>query len=269
MTPYDTGLLGGLSLVLLSGSIGTVGVLLLAVIILATGRGEPDPKGRRAFAVYVSAVSFIALFTLVLATFAAVTSLAGLVEDDEEPALFDGDFGGTLEGEGFLLLGEGELDGIDLPVPDPPDRGDAVARDTIQALLIAAFAAAVLLFHERRRRDLRREEGFAGSATWRVDRAYLWTVCFTAVLIALFAAASALYEVFRALAPGVASDIGDDTIVRQSAASAFISAGYLAVVAGLVFWFHWRQGDDSRPQPAAPAFTPDSADPGTPPVAPV
>jgi hypothetical protein len=268
--PYDTGLLGGLSLILLSGSIGTVGVLLLAVIILATGRGEPDPKGRRAFAVYVSAVSFIALFTVVLATFAAVTSLASLVRDDtsfvlEEDA-FDGDGGVIIGPGGEPLFGDGSFnDGGSF---ESPDREDAVARETVQALLIAVFAGLVLLFHERRRRELRDEEGFAGSAAWRVDRAYLWTVCFAAVLIALFAGANAVYEVFRAAAPGVTSDVGDDEVVREMAASAFLSAGYLAIVAGLVFWFHWRQGDDSRPQPAEPELAPDDGDTEAP-IAPV
>jgi 1,4-dihydroxy-2-naphthoate octaprenyltransferase len=58
-----------------------LGVLVLAVIILAAGRGEPDTTGRRAFAVYLGAVNFVAVFTLVFASFAAVQSLATLVVD--------------------------------------------------------------------------------------------------------------------------------------------------------------------------------------------
>ncbi|HMG25203.1 MAG TPA: hypothetical protein VKH36_00155, partial [Acidimicrobiia bacterium] len=42
------------------------------------GRGDPDTTGRRAFAVYLGAVNFVAVFTLVFASFATVQSLATL-----------------------------------------------------------------------------------------------------------------------------------------------------------------------------------------------
>jgi len=63
---------GGLNALLVTLVAVPLGVLVLAVIILAAGRGEPDTTGRRAFAVYLAAVNFVAIFTLVFASFAAV-----------------------------------------------------------------------------------------------------------------------------------------------------------------------------------------------------
>jgi len=99
-----------------------LGVLVLAVIILAAGRGDPDTTGRRAFAVYLGAVNFVAVFTLVFASFATVQSLATLV-----------------------------VDGVD---------EDAAVRGAVQAALIVAAAVIVLVFHTRRRRELRAESEF-------------------------------------------------------------------------------------------------------------
>jgi small-conductance mechanosensitive channel len=106
-----------------------LGVLVLAVIILATGRGEPDTTGRRAFAVYLGAVNFVAVFTLVFASFAAVQSLARLVVDRADQ--------------------------------------DAAVRGAVQAGLVVAAAVIVLVFHTRRRRQLRADSEFVAGAPAR------------------------------------------------------------------------------------------------------
>lgn len=95
-------------------------VLVLAIIIFA-GR-EPDTTGRRAFAVYLAAVSFVAIFTAVFASFAAVVSLADLIVD-----------------------GRSE---------------DAAVRGAVQAGLVVAAALVVLVFHARRRRELQLTEAY-------------------------------------------------------------------------------------------------------------
>lgn len=177
-------------------------VLVLVLIILA-GR-EPDTTGRRAFAVYLAAVSFVAIFTAVFASFAAVLSLTDLVID-----------------------GRSE---------------DAAVRGAVQAVLVVAAALIVLVFHARRRRELQLTEEFdAGAPAWRIDRAYLYTVCFVAVVTALFALGVSGYGLFRVLAPGVTADEISKHLERQEGVAQLISLTWLGIVGLYVFLRSWRE----------------------------
>jgi hypothetical protein len=194
----------GLNALLVTLLVVPVGVLVLAVIILAAGRGEPDTTGRRAFTVYLSAVNFIAIFTLVFASFAAVQSLATLVVD-----------------------GRSE---------------DAAVRGAVQAGLIAGAAVVVLVFHARRRRELRAGAEFeAGGPAWRIDRAYLYAVCFVAVLVALFALGVGAYGAFRTLAPGVTEEAVTRHLERQEGVAQLVSQFWLGITALYVFLRAWRE----------------------------
>lgn len=76
-------------------------------------------------------------------------------------------------------------------------------RMAVQAALIAVAAGLVLRFHAAKARELLSEPGVGGSPAWRTYQAYVHTVCFVSVLIALVAGASAAYGLFRVIAPGV------------------------------------------------------------------
>ena len=195
---------GGLNALLVTLVAVPVGVLVLAVIILAAGRGEPDTTGRRAFAVYLAAVNFVAIFTLVFGSFAAVQSLADLVVD-----------------------GRSE---------------DAAVRGAVQAGLIVGAAVVVLVFHARRRRELQADDVFErGGPAWRIDRAYLYAVCFVAVLVALFALGVGAYGVFRTLAPGVTGEFTPRHLERQEGVAQLISLVWLGLAALYVFLRAWRE----------------------------
>jgi hypothetical protein len=195
---------GGLNALLVTLVAVPLGVLVLAVIILAAGRGEPDTTGRRAFAVYLAAVNFVAIFTLVFASFAAVQSLADLVVD-----------------------GNSE---------------DAAVRGAVQARLIVGAPVVVLVFHARRRRELQAGDEFErGGPAWRIDRAYLYAVCFVAVLVALFALGVGAYGVFRTLAPGVTGEFIARHLERQEGVAQLISQAWLGLVALYVFVRAWRE----------------------------
>ncbi|HKF91006.1 MAG TPA: DUF5671 domain-containing protein [Acidimicrobiia bacterium] len=195
---------GGLNALLVTLVAVPVGVLVLAVIILAAGRGEPDTTGRRAFAVYLAAVNFVAIFTLVFGSFAAVQSLADLVVD-----------------------GRSE---------------DAAVRGAVQAGLIVGAAVVVLVFHARRRRELQADDVFErGGPAWRIDRAYLYAVCFVAVLVALFALGVGAYGVFRTLAPGVTGVFTPRHLERQEGVAQLISLVWLGLAALYVFLRAWRE----------------------------
>jgi hypothetical protein len=177
-------------------------VLVLAVVILA-GR-EPDTTGRRSFAVYLAAVNFVAVFTVVFASFAAVDSLTGLIID-----------------------GRSE---------------DAAVRGAVQGVLVTAAALIVLVFHARRRRELQRTAEFEpGAPAWRIDRAYLYVICFVAVLVALFSLGVGSYGVFRVLAPGVTGDEISKHIERQEGVAQLVSLTWLGIAGLYVFLRSWRE----------------------------
>jgi hypothetical protein len=176
-------------------------VLVLAVIVFA-GR-DADTTGRRAFAVYLAAVNFVAIFTAVFASFAAVASLTDLIID------------GASE--------------------------DAAVRGAVQAALVVGAALIVLVFHSRRRRELQRASEFeVGAPAWRVDRAYLYVVCFVAVVAALFALGFGAYGLFRVLAPGVTGEMSKH-LERQEGIAQLISLSWLGIVALYVFLRAWRE----------------------------
>jgi hypothetical protein len=175
--------------------------LVLAIIIFA-GR-ETDTTGRRALAVYLAAVSFVAIFTAVFASFAAVVSLADLIID-----------------------GRSE---------------DAAVRGAVQAGLVVAAALVVLVFHARRRRELQLTEEYGvGASVWRIDRAYLYVVCFVAVVVALFALGVGAYGLFRVLAPGVTADEVSKHLERQEGVAQLISLTWLGLAGLYVFLRSWR-----------------------------
>jgi hypothetical protein len=92
------------------------------------------------------------------------------------------------------------------------------------------------VFHARRRRELQAEDEFEhGGHPWRIDRAYLYAVCFVAVLVALFALGVGAYGVFRTLAPGVTGEFIPRHLERHEGIAQLISQVWLGLPALDVF----------------------------------
>jgi len=162
----DLSLLGGLTA-------GIVPVSLLGVIIIVVvgNRAEPDPSGRRPFAVYYFAVSYVAVFALLFSTYEVVHALMSLA----------GSSGAS---------------------------GDDVARVTVLGLIVATCTGAVLAIHLRRGLALARLGSGPLDPTLRVAQTYVAAVSFLVVLIGVVAAVGALYSVFGAAGPGVFNPSG-------------------------------------------------------------
>jgi uncharacterized membrane protein YjgN (DUF898 family) len=207
-----------------------IGLLVLVILVLAGGRGEVDETGRRTYSLYLAVVSFVALFTALVAFTAVVNAVMDKVVDEETDEIVFGDGPGDLE--------------LDFDTGAGGDENDRITRESVQAGLVGAVALGVLVFHFRRRHDLVGRADFGGSAAWRVDRAYLYAVCFTAVLIFLFAAAVALYAVFRVIAPGVTGS-GDSDLERQLGIQQLVTLGFLSTTAGAIFLWSWRRAETS------------------------
>ncbi len=229
-----------------------LGLLALVVLVLAGGR-DIDPTGKRTVALYVATVSFIALFTALVASTAIVGSITEKIKDDDSSEDFE-----IFDDE---IFDEDFEDFEDIEVDDASDvsENDRVLRGVVQGGLLLVAAGGVLLFHHRRRREYTADPDFDGSAAWRTDRAYVYAVCFTAILIFLFSAAIGAFEIFKLIGPGVFGS-GDDADVRKSGLQAFLTLAWLALAAGAIFQYYWRQGHSSAgsvaaapPPPAPPA----------------
>jgi hypothetical protein len=213
-----------------------LGLLALVVLVLAGGR-DIDTTGKRTFTLYVVTVSFVALFTALIASTAVVSSLTEKIKDDDssEDFSFDEDFE-DFEDEDFELETGGDV-----------SENDRVLRGVAQGGLVLLAAGVVLVFHHRRRREYTAEPDFDGSAAWRADRAYIYVVCFTAILVFLFAAGFGSYNVFRLIGPGVFGS-GDDADVRKGALQELLTLAWLALAALGIFRHHWLQ---AHPGPAS------------------
>ena len=246
------GLLIGLAVVF-----AVVPLLALLILVVAGGRGEPDPTGKRSFALYLGTVCFVALFTALVASTLLVASVTEKIKDEESTdesaeefefeddifpdEEFEDDFDEEFE-EGFG--GEDQSD---------VTENDRILQGVVRSGLILGAAVGVLVFHARRRRDLEADpDAAAGTAAWRVDRSYQYVVCTTAVLIFLFAAGVGAYDLFRVAAPGVFAS-GDDTVARKEGLQSLLTLAWLAIGAGAIFWWFWGRVRPGAGPAAAPA----------------
>ena len=215
-----------------------LGLLALVVLVLAGGR-DIDPTGRRTFTLYVCVVSFVAVFTVLIASTAIVSALTEKIKDDES--------------SGDIVFDEEFEDFEDFGVETGSDvsQNDRVLQGTVQGALVLVAAGGVLLYHHRRRREYLAAADFDGSAAWRADRAYVYVVCFTAILIFLFASGFGSYNVFKLIGPGVFG-AGDDDAIRKTALQELLTLAWLALAAGAIFRYYWLQ---VHPRGEAPADT--------------
>jgi hypothetical protein len=142
------------------------------------------------------------------------------------------------------------------------ESDDAIWRGAVQFGLLTVASAGVLVFHRRRRRELLATPGFAESDASRVDRAYLYIACFLAVFLVLFAAYSAVYGLFRTIAPGVTTFHGGSG-ERERGIAQLISFAALAIGALAVFALHWRETPKRKivPPPVPPPVSPPGPEP--------
>lgn len=216
---------------------------------------------------YLCAVTFVAAFTLVFATYGVASSLLRLPLEDESSDVFD-------FGDGTTDITWFDEDG-DVVEPDEEEAGrgedDDEWRAAIQTGLLALVAAAVLVPHLRRLRSVVDEPTFPGTSGRRVYLSYLYATAFTAVAVLLVTVTVAAYSAFSAVAPGLASDTGEGQ--RSDGVVALGSALFLIGGAAVVLLLHLREADRWRPRSTVstaspPQPQPQPTAPGGPPAPP-
>src|SRR5439155_4570542 len=125
-----------------------------------------------------------------------------------------------------------------------PDKGQTAAA--VEAGLLTIVALAVLWWHVGRLRELVQDPAFNASAGRRTYQVYLHAVSFTAAAIFIFAAAAALYAIFRIAVPGYSAQFVPSSVERDAGVVQLVAAGFLAIGAWLIFRYHWRRTQTLR-----------------------
>ena len=196
-----------------------LGLVVLAILALS-GRSDPDSRGDRPYVLYLSLVSYLALFTVLFALVDLASTAMDAVVGNGPEHLYPS------------YIGSG-------PTPDLDFEGELRTRAALNSGAIALAAGAVLLFHQKRSRRLVHEPGFAGSSGARTFSAYLYAVAFTSMAIVLAAGALALPALVRTVAPGLTA-IESSTAERDSALSDLVPALVAGAGAGAIYVIHWR-----------------------------
>jgi NhaP-type Na+/H+ or K+/H+ antiporter len=234
-----------------------LGLIVLAIANATSGRQEPDPTGRRPYAIYLVSVIFVALFVLLFAATAIVSALVQLPLNDQ--VSYDALGGVTVAPE--VATGSATVTAPPIgpvgpeaaPLAQLPDADKDHIRQAIQSVLMGIIAGLLLLFHARRLRELINEPGFAEGPARRAYQVYLYTVCFVSVLIVLVAGALAAFAVVRIIAPGTTEIGAPARFERDEGIRHFATTGFLALASAAIFRFHWRRASAFRtPPPEAP-----------------
>jgi hypothetical protein len=294
-------------------------LIVFAIVALVTGRRDPDPSGSRPYTIYLVLIIFFAMFTALFALTAAASNIAKIPQSHNSQVrctqFETGNFcGATALPSGPLKVAPGAISSsgsasgtVGPRASLPPNRyqplnpisastydyAKQATAAAIEAVLVALVAIAVLWFHVKRLRELVQDPAFNFSAGRRTYQVYLHAVSFTAAATFIFAAAAALYAIFRVAAPGVTAQLAPSDVERDAGVVQLVAGGFLALGAFVIFRYHWRRTQTLRganplppadlepprgrhhappgpppPPPSGPAGAPPPTSPETPPAFP-
>lgn len=197
---------------------------------------------------YLCLVSFVAIFSLLYAVPSVVSAVANLtlVEVEEGGATAEVCAHDPLHPE---CRGGGVTQFVNVFSPSGAAQESAWARDAFNALAVGLAAAAVLRWHRSRWSEIAGDDDFASSAGARTLDAYLYAVSFTAMIVLLAAAATALFALARVAVPDVVS-AGSAAAERDAGLVQLLAVVATAGAAAFVYVTHWRRTPAAAPRPA-------------------
>lgn len=137
--------LGGFGLLWSVLPIALIALVAFVIVAVVGRRREADPRGRRPYAVYLLAVMFVSLLTLVAGLGQIGSALASGITEA-------GGVWAVTVGDGFELGAEHGY-GPEGSVRWGPGGSPTMAR-ILRAMLVALPAGAVFVFHRRRLHEL-------------------------------------------------------------------------------------------------------------------
>jgi hypothetical protein len=216
--------------------VAVVGLIVLALVALGANRREGDVRGSRSLALYLSVISFVALFTLLFTGSFAITSFASIPLDDRSSSnCFTDDFGET---SCFGPNGVSASGGV--------SASDGHVRDGTRQALIAVAAGAILLFHLRRMRELAAESGVLDSPARATLSAFSYAVCFVAMATLLVAGSIVAFSALKILGPGVFGTSSDSGLERNNGVVELVASGVPALASYLLFRWQWTAAQALR-----------------------
>jgi hypothetical protein len=245
-------MMGGLEFLLFP--ILILGLLGMGVAALLGSRREEDPLGRRPYTIYLSSISFIALFVLLFAIFSAISGLGKVIFTEgtsPDDCFSSGGFTQCSEMGSSVMFDEGGS-GTDLFPTQAERNHNQDVRTIVQQVAMGLVSLLVLLWHTRRLRALTSEPSFAGSAAERTYVNYLYAVCFASVLVALSTGGAFLFAAYRAIAPGTVALANGLDAERDDALVQLLSSGALVGVSLWLFKAKWNE-IESRSGSLAPS----------------
>lgn len=196
-----------------------IALIVLVIAAIAGGRGEPDPSGRRPYAIYLSLVTFVGLMTTIGAAVATVKAITD--------SIFVGGSGPECPPD-FVECGFG-------------GGGGSGIREILMALLILAAAGALTYLHGTKLLELRAIEPGSSSQAARVLQVFAYSVCFITVFFALGAVVAAVNALIDAIDPqGGFGGFGGG---RDGALSTLLTSVVTAAGAGFLFRNTWTKFD--------------------------
>lgn len=239
-----------------------LGLIVLAIVGIAARGSDGDPGGERPRAMYLTAVSFVTLFLTLFAAFAIVSAVVDLAIGDD---------GGIAVDRVEVPFDDSDGDGFTGEAPDPiapsgfgssGDGDNERYRAIVLSGLVALASGALYAYHRQKLAAYARGLPGARGAGRRAWDAYLHTVAFVAIFIALVSTVAAGYAIFQTIAPGVAG-----VAEREDGVRSLIPAAVLAAASFALFLLHWREANrpespperiviEPEPVPVAPAPAP-------------
>ena len=217
-----------------------VATVAFAIVAVVAARREPDPVGTRPYAIYLSLILFVAMFTALFAATAVVSNAVRVPLKDYVASSGSTQLTPVQHSKHAVASGRSSTS-TGGAVLTPYDADDQHVAGLVQAGLVVIAALFVLSFHVRRIRDLVKEPRFETSPGRRTYQVYLHAVTFVSMTVLLFAAAAALYGLFRAVAPGTTDQSVPTTVERGDGIAQLVATGFLAIAAYAIFAYHWHR----------------------------
>ncbi|MGH2754151.1 MAG: hypothetical protein ACRDLB_06920 [Actinomycetota bacterium] len=205
-----------------------IGALIFGGVAIGTRR-EPDPTGRRPYAIYLLTVLFLAIL-------GGLTALPGIGMETVDLIVHESD-----EPSEIGLSGGDEF--VQAFYPEDVRAQDASAL--LAYVVVLGVSGALFLWHRRRLTELMGEASFSGSPSERTYTSSLYLTSFTALIIGVTAAVSAVLALGDIIAPGTLAS-GPSSFVRDAAYAQLVSSLLGIAISYLVLRNHWIEAERLR-----------------------